>query len=81
MADVQNSGGANGTELMTIGDVARTLRLSVRAAWRANAAGSLPRPLRIGQATRWRSEEITAWVRAGMPARNEWESNGTSRDV
>lgn len=68
-------------ELMTVGDVARSLRLSVRATWRANAAGFLPRPLKVGRATRWRSEEMTAWVRAGMPARAVWEANGKSRDV
>ena len=81
MVDVQNSGGANVAELMTIGDVAKTLRLSIRAAWRANAAGFLPRPLKVGKATRWRSAELTAWVRAGMPVRSVWESNGKCSDV
>ena len=81
MADVQERDVANPTELMTVGDVARSLRLSVRATWRANATGFLPRPLKVGRATRWRSEELTAWVRAGMPTRSVWESNGKNRDV
>ena len=81
MADVQERDVANPTELMTVGDVARSLRLSVRQTWRANAAGLLPRPLKVGKATRWRSEEMTAWVRAGMPERIVWESDGKSRDV
>lgn len=81
MADVQERGVANPAELMTVGDVARSLRLSVRATWRANAAGVLPRPLKVGRATRWRSEEMTAWVRAGMPVRAAWEANGKSEDV
>ena len=81
MADVQESGLANPAELMTVGDVARSLRLSVRATWRANAAGFLPRPLKVGRATRWRSEEMTAWVRAGMPVRSEWEQQQATQTV
>ncbi len=68
-------------KLLNVRDVARSLRLSVRATWRANAAGFLPRPLKVGRATRWRSEELTAWVRAGMPTRSAWEANGKNRDV
>lgn len=71
----------NDAQLMTVGDVARSLRLSVRATWRANAAGFLPRPLKVGRATRWRSEEISDWVRAGMPVRAVWEDNGKGGDV
>ncbi len=72
---------ADPTELLTVRDVARSLRLSVRATWRASAAGLLPRPLKVGRATRWRSVELTAWIRAGMPVRAEWEANRKSRDV
>ncbi|MCH8854261.1 MAG: helix-turn-helix domain-containing protein [Planctomycetes bacterium] len=77
----QNDGYDDPTELMTVGDVARSLRLSIRATWRANAAGFLPRPLKVGRATRWRSEELTAWVRAGMPVRSAWEQRQAAQTV
>jgi hypothetical protein len=33
----------------------------------------LPRPMRIGRATLWRTEELRAWVDAGCPRREQWE--------
>lgn len=46
---------------------------SVRSVWRDNAAGRLPRPVRIGGAVRWRRAEILDWVEAGCPDRRIWE--------
>ncbi|MHB1035916.1 MAG: helix-turn-helix transcriptional regulator [Pirellulales bacterium] len=43
--------------------------------WRSwDAAGLIPRPVRIGRSTLWRSEEMRAWVAAGCPRRKEWQS-------
>jgi len=36
--------------------------------------GKLPRPLKIGGAVRWRLDEIRAWLAAGCPNRQEWET-------
>lgn len=41
---------------------------------RLQAAGKLPRPLRLGGQRRWRAEEIRAWIGAGMPPAAEWEA-------
>jgi predicted DNA-binding transcriptional regulator AlpA len=42
--------------------------------WRTwDAAGLIPRPVRIGRSTLWRAEELRSWVHAGCPRRQEWE--------
>jgi len=42
--------------------------------WRASdAAGWIPRPVRINRSTLWRVDELRAWVAAGCPRRDEWE--------
>ena len=42
--------------------------------WRAwDAAGWVPRPIRIARSTLWRVEELRAWIEAGCPRRDEWE--------
>jgi excisionase family DNA binding protein len=64
-----------GILLIDVKEVARRLGLSDRTVWRLNSTGKLPRPVSIGgKSKRWRSEEITAWVSAGCPARNVWEA-------
>jgi predicted DNA-binding transcriptional regulator AlpA len=43
--------------------------------WRAwDAAGWIPRPVRIGRSTLWRADELHEWVAAGCPRRAEWEA-------
>ena len=43
--------------------------------WRAwDAAGWVPRPIRIARSTLWRVEELRAWIEAGCPRRDEWEA-------
>lgn len=42
--------------------------------WRTwDAAGWIPRPVRIGRSTLWRADELCEWVAAGCPRRAEWE--------
>jgi excisionase family DNA binding protein len=41
---------------------------------RLQAAGKLPRPLRLGGQRRWRAEEIRQWIAHGMPPAAEWEA-------
>ena len=44
--------------------------------WRTwDAAGWIPRPVRIGRSTLWRAAELDAWVSAGCPRREEWEAS------
>jgi predicted DNA-binding transcriptional regulator AlpA len=43
--------------------------------WRTwDAAGWIPRPVRIGRSTLWRADELRDWVAAGCPRRTEWEA-------
>jgi predicted DNA-binding transcriptional regulator AlpA len=43
--------------------------------WRSwDAAGWIPRPIRIGRSTLWRVDELRAWAEAGCPRRGEWEA-------
>lgn len=43
--------------------------------WRSwDAAGKIPRAIRIGRSTRWREDQLRAWVAADCPGRDEWES-------
>ena len=42
--------------------------------WRTwDAAGLVPRPVRIGKAVFWRPEELSQWVQAGCPDRKTWD--------
>lgn len=60
--------------MATVGDVARMLHISVRQVWRLHSTGRLPSPVRLGCCIRWRVDEIRAFVEAGCPSRQEWES-------
>jgi predicted DNA-binding transcriptional regulator AlpA len=43
--------------------------------WRTwDAAGWIPRPVRIGHSTLWRADELRDWAAAGCPRRAEWEA-------
>ena len=60
--------------LVTAKQGARMCGKSLRT-WRAwDAAGWIPRPVRIGRSTLWRLDELRTWVAAGCPRRNEWEA-------
>jgi prophage regulatory protein len=72
-------------DLSCVGTMTTSLLVTARQAavmcgkslrtWRSwDAAGIIPRPVRIGRSTLWRLEELRAWVSAGCPRRAEWES-------
>jgi len=79
--NVPQNDGPTEPRLLNVRDVARCLRMSVRATWRANAAGFLPRPLKIGKATRWRESEISQWMQCGAPPRDVWEQRRAAQTV
>lgn len=41
--------------------------------WKLLASGRLPEPLKLGRATRWRRDELLAWIEAGAPTRDRWQ--------
>lgn len=47
-------------EYMMAKDVAAHLTISPATVWRRTKDGTLPQPIRIGSATRWRRAEIEA---------------------
>ena len=55
--------------LMTVGDVAELLSVSIRTVWRLDSAGKLPSPLRIGRSVKWRRHEIIDWLERDCPPR------------
>ena len=61
------------TLLMSIDEVSRLLRISIRTIWRLDASGRFPQPIRLGRTIRWNREELVRWVDAGCPPRREWE--------
>ena len=58
--------------LLTVGQVADFLGVSVRQVWNLRSQGLLPEPVRLGRSSRWRRVELMAWVDAGCPTRAEW---------
>ncbi len=65
--------GCEDPKLLTQGDLAKRLRISIRQVRRLDKSGSLPLPLKIGALKRWDPDEIDRWVKAGAPERAMWE--------
>ena len=62
----------NGALLVSARRAATLCGKSLRT-WRTwDAAGWVPRPVRIGRSTLWRVDELRAWVAAGCPRRERW---------
>ena len=61
------------TELLTAGDLARRLKVSLRQVRYLKAEGLLPEPILLGRSERWGSAEIAEWISAKCPSRETWE--------
>lgn len=66
----------NVPKLMTVNDVAKLLKLSVRSVWRLVAANSIAKPIKIGGSIRWRADDIKLWL-ATLPAQSQ---NGSEKN-
>jgi len=60
-------------------ELAKLLGAGLRTVRTWDAAGRLPRPVRIGGAVRWQVEEIRSWIDAGCPCRATWEARRAAR--
>ncbi len=60
--------------LVSIRDLTRLLARSEIALHRDDAAGRLPKPIRLGGSKRWRLADVQEWVRLGCPSRAEYEA-------
>jgi excisionase family DNA binding protein len=54
--------------LLTAGNLAQLLNISVRTLWRLRAQHKIPAPIRVGGSVRWRTRDIEAWIAKGCPA-------------
>jgi excisionase family DNA binding protein len=46
-----------------------------RTTWLTLAsAGKTPAAVRLGRSVKWRRDELKAWIAAGCPVRQKWES-------
>ncbi len=53
-------------EILTVNDVAKLLKLSIRSVWRHVATNAIVKPIRIGGSLRWRASDIATWL-ASIP--------------
>jgi predicted DNA-binding transcriptional regulator AlpA len=57
---------------VTAARAATLFGMGVSTWWRSTALGTTPAPIKIGRSTRWRLEELRAWMEAGCPRRERW---------
>lgn len=65
---------ASDSALLTAEQAARYCGMSRPAWYKRVSAGYVPRPIKIGSLSRWRSEELRAWIAAGCPSRDKWDA-------
>lgn len=58
--------------------LAKLLCVGLRTIRTMDAAGKIPRPIRLA-GVRWKVREIRDWIDAGAPTRDEWEERTASR--
>ena len=61
-------------ELLTAGDLARRLKVSLRQVRKLHSEALVPAPVRLGRSVRWRGSEVGKWIEAGCPSREAWEA-------
>jgi predicted DNA-binding transcriptional regulator AlpA len=60
--------------VLTREQLAHELQVSVKTIDRLDQTGKLPRPIRVGQARRWRLGTIVQWLDMGAPDRERFET-------
>lgn len=60
--------------LITAKDAANICGVSLSTWNRMNSSGLVPKPVRLLGTVRWQRDEITAWIAAGCPGRDKWET-------
>ena len=61
-------------KLLTAGDLAKRLRVSLRQVRKLHSEALVPAPVRLGRSVRWRGSEVGKWIAAGCPSRETWET-------
>ncbi len=78
-SQVGDNGKLSLVELMTAGDLAKRLRISIRQVRKLHSEALVPAPVKLGRSARWRTTEIGEWVAAGCPSREAWEKRAEQR--
>lgn len=52
-------------ELLTVGEVARLLKVSIRQVWKLKSSGRICPPVHVGRSVRWRAEDIARFIEFG----------------
>lgn len=65
--------------LLTALELAHLLHVSLRTVWRLNSAQLVPEPVRLGNAVRWRRDEILCWISEGCPTTQARENDRVRR--
>jgi predicted DNA-binding transcriptional regulator AlpA len=60
--------------LLRARDAAKLCGISLASWWRWDAAGRMPRGVKIGGARLWSRAELLAWIAAGCLERAEWQA-------
>jgi len=53
--------------LISAAEFAELLQISTRTLWRLRSAGKVIKPIKLGGSTRWRRDEVKAWIADGCP--------------
>ena len=61
-----------GPLLLSARQVADLLGIGLSTLWRLVSSGRTPEPVKLGRCTRWRADELRAWIDAGCPSRDRW---------
>jgi predicted DNA-binding transcriptional regulator AlpA len=68
MSDSEMFQGKNPPLLIPVETVAAMLSISPRSVWRRVSSGEMMKPIKLGDSSRWKREEILDWVAAGCPS-------------
>jgi excisionase family DNA binding protein len=63
---------SNMEQLITGREISEKLHVNLATVYRLISSGRMPRPIKLGGATRWRSVEIDAWISRGCPPLTKW---------
>lgn len=67
-------------DLVTSAELCETLKIHRATLHRLIHLGKIPTPIKVTPSLiRWRRDEITAWIAAGMPCRAAWEASRPSK--
>ena len=60
--------------LLSVTEAAAMLGIGRTSLYALHSSGRLPLPVRLGRRILWNFEELRSWVKAGCPARQQWEN-------